>query len=159
MPAGFPGMINRRDQATIQPEILDPTNGPTAYGVFVKMTSGKILALAGGEDHTAIVGLIARPYPVQETSTPGGALGASPAPNLALPGDIMKRGYMTILLSFGTAAKGAAVYVSVNNAGGNAVGAIGDNSDSSHCVAVDNCYFMGAADANGYVEISYNIER
>lgn len=158
MPVGFIGMVNRQETAILQPEVLDATNGPTSYGTFVKMTSGKICKLAGGEAVTDIVGLIARPYPVQETSTPGGVLGTPGAPNLALPGDVLKKGYMIIPFDGTTAAKGGQVYVCINVAGGNAIGEIFEGADGGNNIAVTNCFFMGAAD-NGVVEVSYNIER
>ncbi len=158
MPVGFVGMVNRQDQALLQPELLDPTNGPTAYGVPVKMVSGKILALAAGATAASIVGFLAKPYPVQETSTPGGTLGGPSAPNLALPADIMKRGYMIVKMGTGTAVKGGQVYVCATTSAPDTVGDIGD-STIANAVAIANCFFMGAADASGVVEISYNIER
>lgn len=156
MPIGFPGMINRQDQCILQPEVLDGTNGPTAYGTFVKMTSGKICKLAGSEAATAIVGLIARPYPVQEVSTPS-ALGDPATPNLSLPGDVLKRGYIIVKFAGTTAAKGGQVNVCINTAGGGAIGDITETTDGNN-VAVVNCVFMGPA-SGGMVEISYNIER
>jgi hypothetical protein len=158
MPIGFIGMVNRNDHALLQPEMLDPAEGPTVYGTFVKMTTGKICKLAGGEAVGDIVGLLSRPYPVQETSTPGGVLGTPGAPNLALPADIMKRGYMIVAFAGVTAAKGGQVYVCINVAGGNAVGEIFEDADGGNNIAVTNCFFMGAAD-NGVVEVSYNVER
>ena len=159
MPSGFPGMINRQDQCTIQPEVIDASYPPVLYGLFVKMVTGKIRTIASGDAATDIRGLIARPYPVQETSTPGGVLGDSPVPNTALPCDILKRGYMVVRLITGTAAKGGQVYVCTVAGGANVVGDIGDSTMGGTATAVANCYFMGAADSNGNVEISYNIER
>jgi hypothetical protein len=154
MPVGFAGVVTRASQATLQPEILDPTLGPVEYGTFVKMVSGKICKLAAADVATAIVGLIAKPYPAQDSGNPG--LGDNSAPNLALPGDILKRGYMTVKFAGVTAAKGGLVYVVNSTAGGKAIGDIVENATNS--VAVANCVFMGAADG-GMVEISYNIER
>jgi len=159
MPAGFPGMTTRNDQCTLQPEVIDASYPPVLYGIFVKMVSGKIRTLPSGAAAADIVGLIARPYPVQETSTPGGTLGESPVPNTALPCDILKRGYMVVRLVTGTAAKGGQVYVCTVAGGANVVGDIGDSSMGGTVVAVANCFFMGAVDSSNNVEISYNIER
>lgn len=156
MPVGFPGTVTRQDQATLQPEVLDATNGPTAYGTFCKMTSGKACKLAGGEAVGDIIGPIARPYPFQGTTNE--ALGAG-TPVLGSIGDIMKRGYMSVAFAGVTAAKGGQVYVCINAAGGNVVGEIFEGADTGNNIAVTNCFFMGAADANGDVEISYNVER
>ena len=156
MPVGFPGAVTRQDQVTLQPEMIDATNGPTAYGTFCKMTSGKVCKLAGGEAVGDIVGPIARPYPFQAATSE--ALGAG-TPLLGSVGDIMKRGYMSVAFAGTTAAKGGQVYVCINVAGGNAVGEIFEGDDGGNNIAVTNCFFMGAADADGNVEISYNIER
>jgi len=155
MPAGIRGVINRVHLATVQPEILDPVNGPTAYGTFCKYTAGKLCKLAGGETAADIVGLIARPYPVTGGAT-NEALGTA-TPDLTRPGDLMKRGYMTVKVgaNCGVVAKGAAVYVCINIAGGNAIGDILDVADGGNNIAVTGCKFMGPADADGNVEIEY----
>jgi hypothetical protein len=151
-------MVNRVSEASLQPEVLDAVNGPTKYGSFCKMTDGKVCKLAGGEAVGDIIGLISRPYPVQEVTATAAALGAAGTPNLALPADIMKRGYMIIPFDGVTAAKRGQVYVCINVAGGNAIGEIFEGADAGNNIAVTNCFFMGAAD-NGVVEVSYNVER
>lgn len=158
MPVGFPGMVNRVSEASLQQEILDATHPPLLYGTFVKMVSGKIHIIESGDAATAVCGLIAKPYPVQETTAAGSALGAAAVPNKDLPADILKRGYMIVGFAGVTAAKGGQVNVCINVAGGGAIGDITETTDGNN-VAVANCFFMGAADANGMVEISYNIER
>jgi len=161
MPAGFPGMVNRVSEASLQQEILDTTHPPLLYGEFVKIVDGKIHILESGDvAATVICGLIAKPYPVQETTAAGSALGAAAVPNSALPCDILKRGYMMVSFGGTTAAKRGQVYVRVTvGDSGNAVGSIEEGADAGECEAVTNCFFMGAADTNGIVEISYNIER
>lgn len=60
----------------------------------------------------------------------------------------MRRGYMAVALESGTAALGGKVYL-------NATGKI--SADSSSNTEIPNCIFMGAADADGLVEIAFNI--
>ncbi len=157
MPSGIPGVINRAHLATVQPEILDSVNGPTAYGTFCKYTTGKLCKIAGGEAPADIVGLIARPYPVSP-STANEALGVA-TPDLTRPGDLMKRGYMTVKMgaNAGAVVKGGKVYLVINAAGGNTVGDIMDADDGANNIEVADCFFMGPADGSGNVEIEYKL--
>jgi len=159
MPAGFPGMVNRVSEASLQQEIIDQNYPPVLYGTLTKMVSGKVRTLPAAAAVGDIYGFIARPYPVQETTAAGSALGAAGVPNKELPCDILKRGYIMVDFAGVTASKGGQVYVCINTAGGNAIGEIFEGADAGNNIAVTNCFFMGAADANGIVEVSYNIER
>lgn len=155
-PAGFPGSVSRSDSLTMQQEIPDASLPPTAYGSFVKMVSGKILPLASGDAATVIYGLLARPYPQQSTTN---GLGVATPPTSGIL-DVMKRGYMSVKLVLGTAAKGGQVYV-VTTAGGTVV--VGDivtaasPAGGGTAVAAAGCFFMGPADAGGVSEVAYNI--
>lgn len=155
IPAGIPGALSKgAGQATIETGIFAAANYPEAFGVFVKYSSGKVAKLVGAESTTDVVGVLVRPYPTQYTSSE--ALGAA-TPDITKLANIMKRGYIMVKLAFGTASKGAQVYACVSADGGNAIGDIGDSSDSGHCIAVPGAYFTGGADDNGNVEIAYNI--
>lgn len=154
MPAGIPGDVTRPSQSTIEPAIIDATTPPTSYGIPVKLVSGKVQPLAGGEAATAIYGLLARPYPTNAGTDP---LGTS-TPPVAGPCDILRRGYMSVQLRAGTAAKGGTVYVRVAAAAsGKPIGGIEAAADSTNTVVLAAASFMGAADASGVTEIAYNI--
>ncbi len=155
MPVGFPGVVSRPEQSTIEPGIMDQDTPVTAFGVFIKTVSGKVQPIASGDLATVVKGLLVKPFPFQEPSV-NEALGAG-TPDKTRPCDIMKRGYLTVLFKGTTAAKDGQVYVRVTADGSKAVGDIEEAADSAKCVAVSNCFFMGAADANGYVEIAYNL--
>lgn len=156
MPAGIPGDVTRPSQSTIEPGQIDASAPPTRYGVFLKLVSGKLQAVGAGDASAVIYGLLARPFPTNAANDP---LGTATPPTSGLC-DPMVRGYMTVKLALGTAAKGGAVYV-VTTAGGSVVG--GDIVTSAApagggtATAVPNCIFMGAADASGNVEVRYNI--
>lgn len=153
VPAGFAGTISRSDSLTVEQELIDSGTPPTAYGRFAKVVAGKIQPIASGDAATVVYGLTVRPYPAQSTTN---ALGASAPPTSGVI-DILRRGFMSVVLDNGTAAKGAAVYVRVTVNGGLGVGNIETAADSAKCVAVAGCTFTGPADANGIVEIAYNI--
>lgn len=159
MPAGIPGAVNRIESATIEPEIPDPVNGPTAYGVFVKWgASGVVPAVAAGDVTwpTVLAGLAVRPFPVQETVAAGNEAFNVGTPDLSRPIDILKRGYMTVALA-GTAtpAKGNQVYLVTTAAAGYVAGTI--SASATNATAVPYCVFQGAQDSNGYVEIAFNL--
>jgi hypothetical protein len=156
MPAGIPGALTRLEAAVTVPEIYDTSYPCLKFGIPVKMSSGKIRPLAGSEAIADVYGILVRPYPTQYSSSE--ALGTS-TPYTSQMATVMVKGFMTILLSFGTAAKGAQVYACVAATGGHTIGTWGDSSDSAYCIAVANCFFTGAADSDGNVEISYNILR
>jgi len=149
MPCGIPGEITRTHRVVLEPGIVGSTDVP--HGAPVKLDSGKFVPLSGGESASDIYGLMARSYPTQ-----GGA--ATLKPNVApagSPGDAMRSGYMAVKLATGTAARGKTVHVRVTLDGSKKVGDIEVDKASGN-VAI-NAQFMGAADADGSVEISYNI--
>lgn len=157
MPSGIPGDVTRPSTSTIEQAVIDSTGTPPAYGRFVKLVSEKIRDLAASDAATVIYGLLTRPFPTSSLSNE--ALGAA-TPVAGTIGGILVRGYMTVKLALGTAAKGGAVYV-VTTAGGSVV--VGDivtaasPAGGGTAVLAPNCIFMGAADASGNVEIRFNI--
>ena len=155
MPAGIPGVVTRVGQSTLEARIIDTNYPPTAFGKFVKAVSGLIRTIASGDAATVVIGLIAKPYPYQEP-TSNEAIGTA-TPSTVLPCDIMKRGYMIVHFNGTTAEKDGQVYVRITADTGKLVGDIEEGADSAKCVAVVGCFFMGAADADGNVEIAYNI--
>lgn len=156
MPAGFPGRISRSDSLTVEQEVIDSGTPPTVYGGFVKIVAGKLQPIASG-DSAGVYDILVNPYPTQ-SSTNG--LGTPPTPPTSGMADVLKRGYITVPLAKGTAAKNGQVYV-VTTAGGTV--AVGDAVTSASpsgggtAVAVTNCFFTGPADAGGIVEISKNV--
>ena len=56
-------------------------------------------------------------------------------------------------------AKGGVVYARKTDHGASEypIGGIEADADSAKCEAVTGCYFMGAMDANGNVEVAFNI--
>ncbi len=157
MPAGFPGVITRSDSLTVEQEIIDSSNPPTAYGQAIKIVSGKMQALQSGDAGSVVAGFIVKPYPTQSADNNLGGAGTPPTTGI---GDRLRRGFMAVILAKGTAAKDAQVYV-VTTAGGTV--ALGDivtsasPSGGGTAVAVTGALFTGPADAGGVVEIRYNL--
>ena len=156
MPAGFPGIFSRTDSLTVEQEIIDSSNPPTKYGVPVKIVGGKMQGLESGDAGTVTAGWMVKPYPAQSSTD---ALGTATPPTSGT-GDRLRRGFMTVTLAKGTAAKGGQVYV-VTTAGGtvalNDIVTAASPAGGGTAVAVTGAFFTGAADANGIVEIEQSI--
>jgi len=156
MASGIPGDISRQSQATVESLILDSTNPFAGYGLFGKIANGKFVPVGAGDVATAVYGLLVRPYP-----TTGGAasdpLGTATPPTKGVA-DVLRRGYMTVKNNAGTPALGGAVYIRVANAAaGKPIGGIEAAADSTNTIAVTGAIFTNAGDANGNVEIAFNI--
>ena len=148
MAAGIPGDVTRHESATIEAQQIDATTLiPLKYGIPVKMVSGKIEKINNTSD--AVYGFLVRPYPTQGATNE--ALGTS-TPVLTQLCDVLRRGYMTVLCATGTAVKNAQVYF--NNTTGFVEAYYNGGSGQT---AITGCYFMGGADADGNVEISFNL--
>lgn len=164
MPSGIPGDVNRAWAATIEPNVYDANNVFSAYGVPVVLDANGVRPIQAGDAAAAIYGLLVRPFPTNQQTTTS-FFGSSPLGTAAVPpaagvADVLKRGYMTVQLNGVTAsAPGGTVYVWVGAAGGgHVVGGIEAANGGANTIAMPaNCYFRGAADASGNVEIAFNL--
>lgn len=149
MPSGFPGEVTRIDGAVIEPCQVGDTD--LINGQPVKIVSEKIVPLEAGDAAADLYGFVCRSYPSQ-----GGVGSTTPeAVKAGAVADVLRSGYMAVPLVVGTGAKGAPVYVRISAASGS-IGDIEAALVADETVAV-NATFMGAADADGVVEIAYNI--
>jgi hypothetical protein len=165
MPAGIPGMLNRVGgrPPVVESQIMDSTNPLVAYGTAgqIDATTGDFRIVAAGD--TAIYGILVRPYPTQPKTASGFSgsipLGTGATPPTSGTVDVLKSGYMTVLLGGATAAKkNGAVYVRIQNAAaGQPVGGFEAAADGGNTVLVTGAYFTSAQDANNNVEVAFNI--
>ncbi|SAL25827.1 structural cement protein Gp24 [Caballeronia telluris] len=155
MPSGIPGDISRQSQATVEPGVFDSAFPFASYGIPVKKVSGKIRPVASGDAASVIIGLLVRPYPTVSSQDP---VGTSTPPQTTAVGDVLRRGYMTVKNNAGAPADGGTVYVRVAAAAaGKPIGGIEAASDSTNTVVMAGAVFKNAGDANGNVEIEFNI--
>lgn len=157
MPYGIPGDVSRQSVATIETQLFDSTAAFGAYGLFGKIDSnGKFAPIGSGDAAAAIYGLLIRPYPTTGANA-SDPLGTSVPPTSGCA-NILKRGYATVQINAGTAALNGAVYVRVATASGaKVIGGIEAAADGTNTIQVAGCVFTGAADANGNVEIAFNL--
>ena len=177
MPSGIPGDVNRAWDSTEEPNVLDPNYPFLGYGLACVMDQVDFqVRPAGGSTATnkndaaaVLYGLLIRPFPVNQQTT-SSFFGSNPlsttqpAPPTSGLCDVLKRGYMTVLLQGATAAgAGGPVYVQANGADANTTtdvcGGVHAAADAG-CVQAGNAgntYFRGPADSNGNVEIAWNL--
>lgn len=155
MGAGIAGDITRKEVAKVEANLINASKPVTAYGAPVKIVSGKVEPIESGDTIANLVyGFAVRPFPFQAQVSE--ALGAG-TPNPTQPLDVLRSGYITVKNNSGTPAKGGIVYCRKTAAEGEVLGGIEAAADGSDCEAVTGATFMGAADANGLVEIGFNI--
>lgn len=154
MPSGIPGDVSRKSQSTIESHPVGAQFA--AFGLFGKIdgASGKFVPLVAADTAAVIYGLFVRAYPTQSALNELGK--ATPLPNGIQ--DVLRRGYMTVKCNAGNAKKAGTVYVRIN-AGTEAkpIGGIEAAADGDNSIALPSAFFMHDADAQGNVEISFNI--
>lgn len=166
MPAGIPGEINRGWAAIVEPAAITPAGtvgAPTAYGIplVVDQTAGNVgnvRAVAAGDAAGVIYGLLARPFPTQSPIWGSDPIGQAVPPTQGSC-DVLRMGYMTVLLSGSTAAvKGNQVYIWTAAASGSHItGGFESSNPGGSGILLTGGLFMGPADANGNVEICFNV--
>ena len=158
MPAGIAGDVTRREHADIEPQIMDANYPVLRYGEPVKMVSGKIRPIANGDTDANIYGFGVRPFPAASATSEAIA---TATPSVVQPIDVLVRGYMTVKVQDGLSpAKHAQPYVrtvAASNPTTQPIGGLETTADSSDCHLIDKAYFMGEGDADGNVEISWNL--
>lgn len=150
MPSGIPGDVSRKSHSTIEAHLAKGNFG--AFGVFGKLTADGFVPLTA--DDTDVYGLIVRSYPTQSALNGMGAA----IPQSGIIQDVLRRGYMTVKCNVGNAKKAGAVFVRV--AAGTElkpIGGIEAVADAKNTIELKNAMFMHDADAQGNVEISFNI--
>lgn len=160
MPSGIPGNVTRvTSYPNIESQILDQTSPPTAFGIAVSMSSGKII-LYPASVSTQPYGILVRPYPTSGNGTDG--LGTA-TPDKRFPADVLISGYINVKVQTSTApAKNGTVYIrNANATTGQVLGGIEAVSTANNFPLVTTggaiCYFTGGMDANGNAEIAYNV--
>ncbi len=158
MPAGIPGALTRVEHATVEPQLFDAANPCPAYGVPVKINgAGKIQPIGAADVVAAVYGLLVRPFPTNAGQEP---LGTSTPPQNGGIADVLRRGYMMVLLSSGSVAavKAGQVYIRIATAGaGKPIGGYEAAAGGTNTLAVTDFFFTGPADANGNIEVEFNI--
>ncbi|MBD7154270.1 hypothetical protein [Klebsiella pneumoniae] len=156
MPAGIAGAISRPQDLTVEPQTLDSAKAFAAYGLAGKFSAGKFVPIEAADTASVVVGIYVRPYPT--ASQPDKVRQIGTGYNFA--GDCMKRGYVTVNLGADASAValGGEVYMRVATpTSSSPLGAFLAAADGENTVQLTNAYFNGPGDANGNIELAFNI--
>lgn len=151
-PSGVAGDITRTDNTVVEPGLLNAAKVPTAFGLPVKMTAGKVEAIEAGDTAASLYGFISRIAPSISgdlTQTFG-----SGVPNADAVQGIVVSGYMNVKCTIGTPARNGAVYMRVVAAAGKAIGDLEATADGVNNVALTGVVWASEGkDANNVAEI------
>lgn len=156
MPAGIAGAISRPQDLTVEPQTLDSAKAFAAYGLAGKFSAGKFVPIEADDTAAVVVGIYVRPYPT--ASQPDKVRQIGTGFNFA--GDCMKRGYVIVNLGVdaSSVALGGAVYMRVATpTASSPLGAFLAAADGANTVQITNAFFNGPGDANGNIELAFNI--
>ena len=156
MPAGIAGAISRPQDLTVEPQTLDSAKAFAAYGLAGKFSAGKFVPIEADDTAAVVVGIYVRPYPT--ASQPDKVRQIGTGFNFA--GDCMKRGYVTVNIGAdaSSVALGGAVFMRVATpTASSPLGAFLAAADGANTVQLTNAYFNGPGDANGNIELAFNI--
>ena len=166
MGAGFAGDVNRTHPASIEADLIHALSPPTAYGqaVLIDPTSQGVRPFVAGDTAVALAyGVTVRAFPVQQTSAPTGnfapaALGAAIPPVSGVI-DVLRAGYIMGQVPAGQATvKNGAVYIwCAASTGVHVQGGFENAASGGNTAALTNAVFNGIPDANGNVEIQFNV--
>jgi hypothetical protein len=107
--AGIAGEVTRRDKTTIESVYPDATIPPLAYGVPVKLISGKAARIEANDAASVVAGILARTVPSISGDTTSTFASGTPNP-LAEQGLVVK-GYVNVVCAVGTPARNGQVYM------------------------------------------------
>jgi hypothetical protein len=161
MPAGIPGEVSRFTVlgTTIEAEPQNATTPVNAYGQLCVVDTNGCRPIAAADSAAIAVGLLGisvRPFPGSDLTVGNVPFGAATPPTKGVI-DILKRGYITVKNNVGSPVKGGAVFVYFGTSTGSHVQAGFEAAAGANLWQVPGAYFMGAADANGNVEIQFNL--
>ncbi len=133
-PSGVAGDITRPDDTIVEPGLLNAAQAPAAFGLPVKLVSGKFEKIASADAATVFSGILSRIAPSIAGDT--AQTFASGTPNTASVQGIITSGYVNVLCPVGTPARGGIVYMRVTAATGKLVGDLEATSDTTLSVAL-----------------------
>lgn len=151
MANGFPGGYARQPDMIVDSHPLGGVDN-VDFGTPLIYSDGKVVAFGATGTAETFVGIAAR-----EIKSAMSYLDQNKGefvPNEAVP--VFKRGCINVLNHVGTPLLGGKVYVRIKENASVPTGVVGGfeaAADSTNTVALTNCRWHGAADANGVAEI------
>lgn len=151
-PAGVVGDVTRHTESTIEAGLLNTAKVPTAFGVPVKLVSGKFEPIEAADTAAKFAGVITRVAPAINGSLNETFNGSSPYAEQVQ--GILVSGYVNVKCAIGTPVRGGKVYMRVVAASGKALGDFEATADGANNVDLVNVtWAVDGKDANGTSEI------
>lgn len=151
-PSGVAGDITRADDTVVEPGLLNASAAPTAFGAPVKIVSGKFEKIAASDAASVFYGILSRVAPSIAGDT--AETFASGTPNTDSVQGIVRRGYVNVVCTIGTPARGGIVYMRVVAATGKAVGDLEATADGTDNVALTGVTWgVSGKDSSNVTEI------
>lgn len=150
--SGIAGDVTRPDNTVVEPGLLNAAQAPTAFGAPVKIVSGKFEKIASGDDAADFYGILSRVAPAISGSLVETFAGGTP--NVEAVQGIVREGYVNVVCTIGTPARGGVVYMRVVAATGKAIGDLEATADSTNNVALTGVTWgVDGKDASNVTEI------
>lgn len=158
-PTGIPGDVTRTDESNVEPAKLlqdgSPLAYPQAFGTPMVYGTGGIQAWLTSNVAVDFAGVLVREVPqiagsiASDSSTNGGV------PNPDVPNGLLVRGYVNVLCTYGTPARGGVVYIRTVTNGNGVVGAFEATADGGNSVALSATQAEWASDGT---DANFNAE-
>lgn len=146
--AGFAGDITRPSATVVEPGALNPAKAPTAFGVPVKIVSGKFEKIEASDTAAVFYGVLSRNIPQVSADVD------STQPSTTGVQGIVTKGYVNVVCTIGNPARGGVVYMRVVAATGKAIGDFEATADGSNNVALTGVVWgVDGKDASNVTEI------
>lgn len=155
-PAGIPGDITRVDETNVEPAMLVAVSTvfAQAFGIPMAYVAGGISQFQTSNVAADFAGVLVREVPSISGNTTQGFTDNIPYP--AVPQGLAVRGYVSVLCTIGTPARGGIVYIRTVAASGKFIGDFEAVSDPGNNVALSATQAEWATDgkdANNNTEL------
>lgn len=150
--SGVAGDVTRPDDTVVESGLLNAAKAPTAFGAPVKIVSGKFEKVEASDAATVFYGILSRVAP----SIAGDLVQtyAGGTPNASAVQGIVREGYVNVVCTQGTPARGGQVFMRVTADTGKAVGDLETAADSGKCVALTGVtWAVDGKDSSNVTEI------
>lgn len=166
--AGFPGEVSRQENSIIEPVVLNAATPPTFFGqpMLADATTGAIrpIVTADTTSLVAFYGVLVRSFPQsQATATNFGntPLGGAGTPPTSGPAGLLISGYIIVQVPVAQtlAIKNGLVYIWVAaSTGAHVMGGFETVPSAGNTATIGGTsHFNGPQDANGNIELVFNI--
>jgi len=149
--SGQPGDISRAEGNFEAVWIDGTTNTPGAFGIPFKMVNGKAQTIEAADTANDFYGILSRNIPAEGNRTDNQTFGAG-VPNAQQAARTVRGvGYCIVSCADGTPARGGAVFMVINTAGGGALGDLRTTADGANTVQLNGvCWAVDGRDTTNF---------